>query len=320
MKETGVIRQLTGTDKCSVANLCNRAMPNDFVPLYFDNFIENGIGLAFEKKQKVVGIILISQRVPGEGWLFGLRVDPNHRQKGIGRALTVRGMKALSTSCHTVRVGIFPGNRASFHLVKSLGFSACAEYLFRVFEGEPSSFKKIAMEPATTSEKDVILHALTSDERLRKNKLLIPRSFEWYTLSEKTLTDLIRNRCVWRIQEQLAIVSVSDEPEPWVEIEYLSQPFDHILPALLQRFVSHGTLEAALPAKVGFEERLENYGFVIPTWGSRITILERSLPYHSPNDEIQPPRDAINFRTERSSSRLPMRQRYQAQSSSQSVL
>lgn len=279
MQSPGTIRSLTRNDREAVIRLCDQAMPNDFVPSYFDSFIKKDTGFAFEMAGEIVGIILASRVSNSEGWLFGLRVAPDERRKGIGRALTSHAIEALTPFCHIVRVGIFPDNRASLHLARSLGFSPCAGYIFRVFQGDPPSSSEPSLRLAITNECDEILSTLSKDRSLRRNKLLIPRSFEWCALSKETLENLIQNGCVWRTGEQLGIVSIDKESARWIEIDYLSRPFDRILPSLLYRFANQGTVEAALPAHVGFAAKLKKYGFVVPQWGSRITILERPLSY-----------------------------------------
>jgi len=62
-----------------------------------------------------------------------------------------------------------------------------------------------------------------------------------------------------------------------VEIGYLSNPCEQILPALLDRFVGQGPIEASLPADPALEETLRRLGSTVPLWGSEMTIYERLL-------------------------------------------
>jgi len=61
-----------------------------------------------------------------------------------------------------------------------------------------------------------------------------------------------------------------------VEIGYLSEPCDQVLPAILERF-SSSAIEVSLPADPALEGTLKQLGFVIPGWGSAMTIYERLL-------------------------------------------
>jgi len=82
---------------------------------------------------------------------------------------------------------------------------------------------------------------------------------------------------VWQADDELAIVARSEVPDPGVEIGYLSEPCEQVLPAILDRFAGLGPIEASLPADSALEETLRRLGFTVPSWGSQMTILERPL-------------------------------------------
>jgi len=87
----------------------------------------------------------------------------------------------------------------------------------------------------------------------------------------------VRDRCL-RADDELAAATRSQARNPEVEIGYLSDPCELILPALLDRFAGQGPIEASLPADLALEQILERVGFAVPSWGSGMTIYERPLP------------------------------------------
>lgn len=58
-------------------------------------------------------------------WLFGLAVDPDHRNLGYGTGLTKSTLALLHTlGVGTVHLTVEPGNHAATRLYRSFGFSA----------------------------------------------------------------------------------------------------------------------------------------------------------------------------------------------------
>ena len=71
---------------------------------------------------------------------------------------------------------------------------------------------------------------------------------------EGVFARLVNNHCL-RANDEFAVAARSEAPDLEVEISYLS--------------------EQVLPTPDGV---LERYGFVVPGWGSEMTICERPLP------------------------------------------
>jgi len=273
-----MIRRLTREDKDAVSRLCARAVSEDFIPLYFDSFVDEKIGFGFEESGVLTGVVFSSVALDGEAWLFGLRVDPDHRRKGIGRRLTQRALEEVSESCRLARVGIFTDNYASLQLARSFGFSARANYVFREFRGSPPPLPETCLKRVGLENLEEVFGRLASDSRLQQNNLLLPHFYEWFRLTRESLGILLDDGSVWQADDELAVVARSEAPDPEVEFGYLSDPCEVILPALLDRFVGQEPIEASLPADPALEEVLERYGFAVPSWGSAMTIYERLLP------------------------------------------
>jgi len=272
-----MIRRLTREDKAAVSRLCARAVSEDFIPLYFDSFIDEKVGFGFEENGVLAGMVFTSVALDGEAWLFGLRVDPDHRQKGIGRCLTQRALEVASASCRVARLGIFTENHDSIQLARSFGFSARANYVFRELKRPPPPAPETCLERVGREDLVEVHGRLTADPHLQANNLLLPRFYEWFRLTQESLGILLDDGSVWQADGELAIVARSETPDPEIEIGYLSNPCGLVLPALLDRFAGQGPIEASLPVDPALEQVLERFGFVVPSWGSGMTILEREL-------------------------------------------
>lgn len=257
--------------------MCARAVPEDFVPLYFDSFIDEKVGFGFEEGRVLAGVVFASVALDGEAWLFGLRVDPDHRRKGIGRHLTEHALNEVPRSCRLVRLGIFTDNRASMQLANSFGFTRRAQYFFREFRGVAPRVSAVRLERVGPERLEEILVQLMNDRRLQMNNLLLPHFYEWFRLTQGNLKKLLENGWVWQAGDELAIVACSETPDPEIEIGFLSNPCGLVLPALLDRFAGQGPIEASLPVDPALEETLRQLGFVVPSWGSGMTIYERDL-------------------------------------------
>lgn len=93
---------------------------------------------------------------------------------------------------------------------------------------------------------------------------------------ERDFARLVNDRHL-RANDELAVAARSEASDPEDKSSYLSDPCEQILQALLDRFADRVTIEASLPADHALKETLERYGFVVPSWGSGMTIYERDL-------------------------------------------
>src|SRR5512136_867221 len=84
-----IVRPMTMADKPAVLKISSRIWEgNDYVPLFFDRWVEEGGFWAAELRGRLVGYGKATQLSPGEWWLEGLRVDPDCRKRGIGKELS----------------------------------------------------------------------------------------------------------------------------------------------------------------------------------------------------------------------------------------
>ena len=130
-----VVRPMTMADKPAVMKISSRIWEgNDYVPLFFDRWVENGGFWAAELRGRLVGYGKATQLSPGEWWLEGLRVDPECRKQGVGRELSRRVVqRTLERRPVSLRLATADVNHESIHIIETvMGFKLYAQYRFLV--------------------------------------------------------------------------------------------------------------------------------------------------------------------------------------------
>ena len=95
----------------------------DYIPKVIHEWINDGTVYVAALNDKVVGLINMVILQTGVAWLEGLRVHPDYRRRGIGRALTEYAInEALRLGARYAMLMIAEWNDASRRLAESLGF------------------------------------------------------------------------------------------------------------------------------------------------------------------------------------------------------
>lgn len=132
------VRPVTMADKPAVLQISSRIWEgNDYVPLFFDRWVEEGGFWAAELRGRLVGYGKATQLSPGEWWLEGLRVDPACRKQGIGKELSRQVLhRTLDERPVSLRLATADVNRESMHIIETvMGFKLYVRYRF--FVGKP---------------------------------------------------------------------------------------------------------------------------------------------------------------------------------------
>ncbi|MBC7092715.1 GNAT family N-acetyltransferase [Candidatus Bipolaricaulota bacterium] len=103
----------------------------DYVPTVLDRWMAEGGLLVAELGGRVVGFAKTTFLAPGEVWLEGLRVDPAHRGKGVGKALARAQLEgALALAPRSIRFATGEVNHESIHIAEELGFREVARFTY----------------------------------------------------------------------------------------------------------------------------------------------------------------------------------------------
>ncbi len=103
----------------------------DYVPRVLDLWLGEGGLIVAEVGAEVVGFAKTTEVGPGELWLEGLRVHPQHQGKGIAKALARAQLEqALACKPRTIRLATMEANVASLHIARDLGFMEVARFFY----------------------------------------------------------------------------------------------------------------------------------------------------------------------------------------------
>lgn len=124
-----MIRPARATDKRDVEALCARIWSDDYILDVFDEWVRDRRGRLWVavKDGHVIGIAKLTLYKTGESWLHGLRVDPDHRRRGIATALLERRLaRARALGARVARLDTAADNVAVQRLTRRFGFRRIA--------------------------------------------------------------------------------------------------------------------------------------------------------------------------------------------------
>lgn len=129
------IRRARPADRRAVGVLCRRVWDDDYVVDAFADWVPDrrgGLWVALVGG-RVVGIAKLTLLGDREAWLHALRVDPDHRRRGIAGALLAHRLeRARRLGARVARLDTSEDNVAIRRLTRRLGFREIARYTFFV--------------------------------------------------------------------------------------------------------------------------------------------------------------------------------------------
>lgn len=132
------LRAARPEDKPAVLAFCQRASEEgDYLAFVWDTWLADPSGtlLVGEQAGQPVAVARLRMVAEGEGWLEGLRVDPEHQRHGIGRLMVGGVMDAArARGAWVVRLFTSAGNLPAQGLFGQTGFEQVA--LFIMYEAE----------------------------------------------------------------------------------------------------------------------------------------------------------------------------------------
>ncbi|UCG41888.1 MAG: GNAT family N-acetyltransferase [candidate division WOR-3 bacterium] len=118
------VRRARPGDRQRVLDICRKTWNGwDYVPLFFDRWVnEPGFWMG-EYRGKVVGFGKATRLSGEEWWLEGLRVDPKYRSRGFGTRLSFRILReTLGARPAFLRLATADVNSESIRIIERMGF------------------------------------------------------------------------------------------------------------------------------------------------------------------------------------------------------
>ncbi len=177
---------------------------NDYLPVFFDNWVRDTGFWVAELKGRVVGCGKATHFGQGEWWLEGLRIDPDLQGRGLGTRLSFAILRrALEYRPRSLRLSTAEINRDSVHIIGRMGFEPVVAS--RLFWGKPGKVRGANTEVRTKasrvsriSARDALAHLATHDE-FWLNCGLLPHTWKFKAAAVRYLAELERQGCLYGI-------------------------------------------------------------------------------------------------------------------------
>jgi len=193
----------------------------DYIPHVLDRWLSEGGLFVAELAGKVVGFAKNTELSPGEVWLEGLRVDPEHRGKGVAKALAQAQLEAaLAQKPRSIRLATVEENLASLHIAQELGFREIARFSYL----EADVVEPESLPPVERPEPKKAWDFLQRSSSFREARGLVGLGWRFRTLTFDFLTELCREGKVFALGHGLSALLIVF-PDPYTPEEILALAF-----------------------------------------------------------------------------------------------
>lgn len=184
MKNQVVTRPARAEDKSAILTFCRNTFSwGDYIPDVWDRWLadpDGQIRVGVLDRQPV-GMVHVALLDGGVGWMEGLRVHPDFRRRGVGRAIdTVARAFARERGCHLARLSTSIRNVAAHQLLAAQGYVRLAQ--FGEWNAKPARRRFADARIATRTDACAIL-ARWRESSMRP-ALLANRHWQWVALTE----------------------------------------------------------------------------------------------------------------------------------------
>ena len=174
------IRAARQSDARAVRRVCDACWHDDYLPNVFRDWVKDRRGRLWVAvvHERVVAVAKLTVMPSREAWRHALRVDPDHRERGIATALIEHRLtRARRLGARVARLDTSEDNTAVHRLMRRYGFRRVE--VVRHYDAKPRPTAR--PEPARRDEIDAVW-------RLARGRLL----HEDYTARVLTRTDVAR--------------------------------------------------------------------------------------------------------------------------------
>ncbi|MBA2679016.1 MAG: GNAT family N-acetyltransferase [Ktedonobacteraceae bacterium] len=168
------------------------------------------------------GVVHLQMLTDNDAWIEGLRVDPAHRQQGIGRALNEAAMiEAMNRGAPYIRLTTEATNTASIQLARSLHMrqvGAFALYTASPILSPPRRALQETIQVATLDDLDTIIDYLNVSNIFPLTGGLYYVKFTAYPITAELLEQKIAQQSIyllrrWDRLDGLAIAELREEQQ-----------------------------------------------------------------------------------------------------------
>lgn len=185
-EDTVHLRLATEADRSRIVEISSQIWDgHDYVPELLDEWLADAEGdvICAVLDGRVVGFARRTWLAPGLAWFEGIRTDPAHRGRGIGRAITEYLVdRARAAGAIRIILSTYIDNKASIHIIESYGFERVATFVYRERPADaPSPDPDVGADPqiAPVSEEETTEYVAGSSF-LQLAKRRFPRGWRFF--------------------------------------------------------------------------------------------------------------------------------------------
>jgi GNAT superfamily N-acetyltransferase len=186
----------------------------DYVPQRLPGWIDDPDSLALvcvDETGEVIGVSNTRMLSPGEAWLEGARVHPDHKREGVGSAMNTTGLAwAADRGARVARLATESDNLAARSQVESLGYRHTSSWAHATLT--PSAGSPVApeseMRTAPTADVDSAWLSWVPGDLARSGRELLAEGWRWRRARPEDLAlaanrgELVQSPSGWAIVEQ----------------------------------------------------------------------------------------------------------------------
>lgn len=222
----------------------------DYVPDRLPGWIadeQSEVMVCVDNDDQPIALAHVAMLSPTEGWLEGARVHPDHRRRGLGRALNDAGVAwAAERGARVVRLSTETDNAAARNQVETLGYRAVSNWMYAEYEVAPTyrCADQFKLRPAPGSDAEAAWLSWMAGDMARLGRELVALGWQWRTARLEDVTgsgQLLQSPAGW--------ASVVQPVRPWVSTTWISTTPEDLLmliDGLLDLAAERGAKELSL--------------------------------------------------------------------------
>lgn len=269
-----VLRPARPADEAAVTALSSQIWEGeDYVPRRFTDWVadERGQFTIACDGDTLVGFGKLTELAPGEWWLEGLRVHPDHRGRGIARRLHHHAVELATTIGRGIlRFATNGRNEAVHKLARETGFRRVAAYHLASLDADDGTDQHTGhFVPADPADLPEIREWLRASDHFNAVGGLFEEQWKWKSLLPRLSALRAENRIYWWLNDagqRTGLVVIRPEEEDILRLNYLDAAQGALtglcraLPALARR-MERAKIKSKPPAVALLPETLETAGW-----------------------------------------------------------
>jgi GNAT superfamily N-acetyltransferase len=280
------IRQARSDDRAAMERICAHTWDDgDYIPHVWDRWLADGQGplIVGELEGQVAALCKITFQTPEQVWLQGMRVDPDHRQRGIGREFLRYSLEyAREQGARVARLSTGAHNTPVHRLTAQAGMERIGVYIFWQAEALPDGPQLAVLGPGDQATVEAFLRTSSVLEACHG---VYQADWVWQDLSSEQLALLLQEGRVVALAAPgrgLAAVAILTEDR---EDQALDAGYADGDPAAVREMALALRVYAArlgatrarawLPEVDWLREAFASAGYAFGEWHGEMWLLER---------------------------------------------